>query len=360
MHPPGAAGDFFMSRFSVLASLLLALTFNYALIHPAVAQQPTQAQRDAIRASCRSDFMSNCAGVQPGGKEAFECLLRNEPKLSSACQEAVSAVATKQAGPPAAEPAAKSETAAPAAPAAQSASSDDQLKSVQKACTISDLMAHCSWLKPNNPEILLCLKANSGDLSPGCQSVVQSLPGGAPAAGAAPAPEPERRAVQTKKPTEPSKKPAEPERANTESAPATPTSQQKSAIRAACRSDFISHCSGVQPGGAAAARCLQSNAAQLSAGCRSALAAVGGSGAAASGASEATPAPATPAAAPIGPVPQISPREALGIVRICGPDTRAFCAGVPMGGGRLIRCLAENASSVSPSCQAALAAAAGR
>jgi hypothetical protein len=147
---------------------MLAVTFNYAIINHAVAQQPTQAQRDAIRASCRSDFISNCAGVEPGGKEALECLLRNESKLSSACQGAVSAVAVKATEPPAVEPAAKSETTAPAAPAAQSASSDDQLKSVQKACTISDLMAHCSWLQPSNPEILLCLKANSGDLSPGC------------------------------------------------------------------------------------------------------------------------------------------------------------------------------------------------
>jgi hypothetical protein len=358
MHPYDAAGDFFMSRFSLLASLLLALTFNYAIVHQAVAQQPTQAQRDAIRASCRSDFISNCAGVEPGGKDAFECLLRNESKLSNACQEAVGAVATK-AQPPAAEPA-KSEPAAPVAPATQAASGDDQLKSVQKACSISDLMAHCSWLQPSNPEILLCLKANSGDLSPGCQSVVQSLPGGAPAAATPSAPEPEHRAVQAKKSAEPSTKSAEPERANTESAPKKPTSQQQSAIRAACRSDFISHCSGVQPGGAAALQCLQRNAAQLSTGCRNALAAVGGSGGTASGAGEATPAPAAPAAAPIGPMPQISPREALGILRICGPDARTFCAGVPMGGGRLIRCLAENASSVSPSCQAALAAAAGR
>jgi hypothetical protein len=56
----------------------------------------------------------------------------------------------------------------------------------------------------------------------------------------------------------------------------------------------------------------------------------------------------------------IPPREALGILRICGPDTRVFCGGIPMGGGRLLRCLAENASNVSPSCRAALAAAAGR
>ena len=348
-----------MSRFSLLARLVLALTVNYAIINSALGQQPTQQQRDAIRASCRSDFISNCAGVEPGGRDAFECLLRNQSKLSSACQDAVSAVATKPAEPPTAEPVAAPETAAPAP---QSASSDGQLKSVQKACTISDLMAHCSWLQPTNPEILLCLKANSADLSLGCQSVVQSLPGGAPAAGAPPAPGTERRVEPAKKPTEPAKKTAEPEHASMESAPKKPTPQQLGAIRASCRSDFISHCSGVQPGGSAALRCLQSNAAQLSGGCRSALAAVAGGsgGGAAPATSEAAPATTAPAAAPTGPMPQISPREALGILRICGSDTRVFCAGIPMGGGRLIRCLAANASSVSPSCQAALAAAAGR
>ena len=348
-----------MSRFSLLARLVLALTVNYAIINSALGQQPTQQQRDAIRASCRSDFISNCAGVEPGGRDAFECLLRNQSKLSSACQDAVSAVATKPAEPPTAEPVAAPETAAPAP---QSASSDGQLKSVQKACTISDLMAHCSWLQPTNPEILLCLKANSADLSLGCQSVVQSLPGGAPAAGAPPAPGTERRVEPAKKPAEPAKKTAEPEHASMESAPKKPTPQQLGAIRASCRSDFISHCSGVQPGGSAALRCLQSNAAQLSGGCRSALAAVaeGSGGGAAPATSEAAPATNAPAAAPTGPMPQISPREALGILRICGSDTRVFCAGIPMGGGRLIRCLAANASSVSPSCQAALAAAAGR
>jgi hypothetical protein len=323
-----------MSRFSLLARLVLALTVNYAIINSALGQQPTQQQRDAIRASCRSDFISNCAGVEPGGRDAFECLLRNQSKLSSACQDAVSAVATKPAEPPTAEPVAAPETAAPAAPAPQSASSDGQLKSVQKACTISDLMAHCSWLQPTNPEILLCLKANSADLSLGCQSVVQSLPSGAPAAAAPSAPGTERRVEPAKKPAEPAKKTAEPEHASMESAPKKPTPQQLGAIRASCRSDFISHCSGVQPGGSAALRCLQSNAAQLSGGCRSALAAVaeGSGGGAAPATSEAAPATNAPAAAPTGPMPQISPREALGILRICGSDTRVFCAGIPMGG----------------------------
>ena len=55
----------------------------------------TQAQRDAIRAVCRSDFMANCASVQPGGKEALQCLLRNEAKLSANCQSAVNAITSK-------------------------------------------------------------------------------------------------------------------------------------------------------------------------------------------------------------------------------------------------------------------------
>lgn len=351
-----------MSRFSLLAGLLLAIAFNCNVTSHALAQQPTQAQRDAIRSACRSDFISNCAGVEPGGKAALECLLRNQSKLSNACQDAVNAVAAKPAEPPAAEPAAASEPtpASAATPAAQSASGDDQLKAVQKACTINDLMTHCSWIQPSNPEILQCLKANSGDLSPGCQSVVQSLPGAAPAAAAPPAAEPERHAAPARKPAEPMKKPAEPERANAESAPRQVTSQQKNAIRAACRSDFMSHCSGVQPGGSAALQCLQSHAAALSGGCRSALAAVGGGGGGGGSSSAPAATEAAPAAAAPAPMPEISPREALGILRICGADAREFCAGVPMGGGRIIRCLAQNVSSVSPSCQSALAAAAGR
>jgi hypothetical protein len=51
--------------------------------HAAIAQQPTQAQRDALRAACRSDFIANCAGVQPGGRDALMCLVRNSAKLSA-------------------------------------------------------------------------------------------------------------------------------------------------------------------------------------------------------------------------------------------------------------------------------------
>jgi hypothetical protein len=78
------------------------------------AQQPSPDQISAIRQSCRSDFMANCSGVQPGGKDALECLKRNLPKLSGACKTAVSAI-----GPaaPASEPPAASPPSPAAAPA---------------------------------------------------------------------------------------------------------------------------------------------------------------------------------------------------------------------------------------------------
>src|SRR6516225_8183444 len=84
MHPPApltSAPGKCMLRFCLLASLFATLTLD-----PAAAQQPTQAQRDAIRASCRSDFIAHCSGVEPGGKEALECLMRNDAKLSAACK----------------------------------------------------------------------------------------------------------------------------------------------------------------------------------------------------------------------------------------------------------------------------------
>jgi hypothetical protein len=92
------------------AVALLALSIVAA---PALAQQPTSAQQEAIRQSCRSDFMANCSGVQPGGAAALGCLKQNAAKLSPACQRALSAVGGSAAAPPSA--AAPATMAAPAA-----------------------------------------------------------------------------------------------------------------------------------------------------------------------------------------------------------------------------------------------------
>jgi hypothetical protein len=105
-----------MFRSSLAASCFIALS-----LAPTAAQQPTQAQRDALRAACRSDFMADCASVQPGGKEALECLLRNEPKLSPPCRSAVNAIATPASGGVAPAPTAAtppSDASAAAQPAA--------------------------------------------------------------------------------------------------------------------------------------------------------------------------------------------------------------------------------------------------
>ena len=79
----------------------------------AFAQAPTDAQREAIRSACRSDYIAHCSSVPPGGLESLQCLQKNMSSLSGSCKSAVNAVEA-----PAAAPAAKSETPA-AAPAAE-------------------------------------------------------------------------------------------------------------------------------------------------------------------------------------------------------------------------------------------------
>jgi hypothetical protein len=347
-------------------------------------------------------------------------LLRNQAKLSTACEAAVSAVAPAKPAPAAAAPAetpapaepaaARSEPAPPAAePAPKSAAAQEvQLKSVRQACTLNDFMTHCSWIKPDNPELVLCLQANASDLSPSCQAAVQGAPTAAPEKRPA-ATAPAKKPVAVREPAPSSAPPA---------ASAAPTEAQKSAIRAACRSDFMANCSGVQPGGAEAFQCLKSHAAGLSSACQSAVAAIGGGAPAAAAPASAAPtaapseaqksairsacrsdfmancsgvqpggaealqclkshaaslssacqgavaaigvgAPAasapTPAVAPLGPIPPMLPREGLRILAMCRAEQESLCSGVPVGGGRILTCLADHAQQLSPECYQALA-----
>src|ERR1700712_2416968 len=92
----------------------LIFAFLVVAAAPALAQQPTDAQRSAIRSACRSDYMAHCASVPPGGLASLQCLQKNMSNLAPSCQSAVNAVANP------AEPAASSEPAAPtAAPKAE-------------------------------------------------------------------------------------------------------------------------------------------------------------------------------------------------------------------------------------------------
>ena len=103
-----------LKRASKLAPWL-SVAAILATAAPAFAQAPSQAQRDAIKSQCRSDYMAHCSSVPPGGEASLQCLQKNMSSLSSSCQSAVRAVEA-----PAAATAKPAETAAPkaAAPAA--------------------------------------------------------------------------------------------------------------------------------------------------------------------------------------------------------------------------------------------------
>jgi hypothetical protein len=46
------------------------------------------------------------------------------------------------------------------------------------------------------------------------------------------------------------------------------------------------------------------------------------------------------------------PREELFVLRsACGGDVRSLCTGLPVGGGRIVQCLATQATALSPVCK---------
>jgi hypothetical protein len=251
--------------------------------------------------------------------------------------------------------------------------SEAQMAAIKSNCR-SDYMAKCMSVKPGGPEAFQCLKKNEASLSAACKSAVNAIsaateaksepkPTAAPApaapAHASPAPAsppPAAAAAPAAAPAvaaPPAHKPAA-------AAPAQPNAAQQNAIKQNCRNDFMAHCSGVQPGGAAALNCLKTNAARLAPACRSAVAAIGGAPAAAKPAAVAATPPA--AAAPVAPPPATmpapklnSPMEARIIREFCFTDFRVLCRGVKLGQGRALQCLASNAPALSPGCKAAMA-----
>jgi hypothetical protein len=277
-----------LSLISFVAMTCLAAT-------QAFAQAPTDAQRNAIKSSCRSDYMAHCSSVQPGGAAALQCLQKNLSSLSSGYQAAVKAVtsSTSEAKPVPAPAATESKAAAePAKPPIEAAK---------------------------------------------------------PAAEAAPAAAPAKPAVATKPAAS----------GTAAAAPAgKPSEAQIAAIRSSCRSDYPSVCAGVPTGGAEALQCLEKNKAKLSASCGAAVAAAAGGGSlpatdgAAAPATAAAPAAAAPVALVLRP---LRPLEELRIVRAaCGADARAFCSAMEPGGGRIAGCLAAHAAALSPPCRGML------
>src|SRR5437764_4940231 len=100
----------------------LSVAAILATAAPALAQAPSQAQRDAIKSQCRSDYIAHCSSVPPGGEASLQCLQKNMSSLSAGCQGAVRAVEAPAAAPKAeSAPAAPKTDAAPAAATAKPA-----------------------------------------------------------------------------------------------------------------------------------------------------------------------------------------------------------------------------------------------
>jgi len=167
-----------------------------------------------------------------------------------------------------------------------------------------------------------------------------------------------------------------------------PTEAQKSAIRSACRSDFMAHCASVTPGGVEAYQCLQSHMSSLSSGCASAVRAVEPAAAPKTEAEPAKSEPAksepanseptksepakteAPAAAPAAkPAATAAPKtaaakepssaEIAAVKSACRADYPKVCARVPPGGAPALECLEKNKARVSAACAKAVSAAAG-
>ncbi len=145
-----------------IAAFALAL---FAMLAPAAAQQPTQAQIGAIRQSCRSDYQAHCASVPTGGSAALACLQENASSLSPACGRAVAAVNGGAAAGASAPPAQR-----------QSQPQGGGAGGLREACG-ADYRSYCRGIRPGGGRAMACLKENAASLSPNCQQALSSMRG---------------------------------------------------------------------------------------------------------------------------------------------------------------------------------------
>ena len=141
------------------------LLFGIAAL--AQAQQPTSAQTNAIKQSCRSDYQANCASVPPGGRASLQCLQEHMSDLSPTCQTAVSAVS----GGGSSHPSATASPPAPAAGAPPAMSMRQEAALMRQSCG-GDFRTYCRGVQPGGGRGLTCLAENQSRLSPPCKSAL--------------------------------------------------------------------------------------------------------------------------------------------------------------------------------------------
>jgi hypothetical protein len=203
----------------------------------AATAQVTSEQQNAIRANCRSDFMSKCSGVTPGGREALMCLQKNVATLSAGCRTAVSATMPK------AEPSPAPATAA-STPAAR----------VELPAPASAIPATAA---PAAPEARLAAPTAAAPKPPAQPKPAVAARPAAPKAATASAPA----AAKPAPPAPPAPATVAPERPIVNAA----------VMLRACKLDLIRHCAGVEVGDGRKLACLNEHAPKLTVRCRTAL-----------------------------------------------------------------------------------------
>ena len=199
------------------------------MIAPALAQGPTEAQRDAVKSQCRNDYIAHCSSVPPGGEASLQCLAKNMSSLSPSCQSAVRAVEA------AATPAKPAEATKPA----------DAAKPTEAA-------------KPKSSATAPATAAPSKSGPSKSAGPKPAAAAAAPPAGAAPAAGAPAAAAPSAAPSVIVLRPLRPR-------------EELLVLRSACGVDVRTICGGVAPGGGRIVQCLATNAAQLSPACKDVL-----------------------------------------------------------------------------------------
>jgi hypothetical protein len=260
-----------------LATILFGLTM------PVFSQAPTDAQRNAIRSECRSDYEAHCASIPPGGAASLQCLQKNISSLSPGCQTAVRAVEAPAAPKAESAPAAPKAESTPAAaapakpaaettppPAAKAAASTTakkptsaQAAAIRSVCR-SDYQKVCAGVPTGGSAALQCLEQNKSKVSAPCQQAVGAASGDAAASATG------STATAAPATAAPAGAPAAAPAPALALRPLRPR-EEIFVLRSACGDDVRSLCGGVQPGGGRIVQCLATKAASLSSACKEVL-----------------------------------------------------------------------------------------
>lgn len=154
---------------------LLVGTMLAAHAADVAAQQPTQAQTNAIHQSCRSDYQAHCASVPTGGSAALQCLQQNLSSLSASCQTAVSAVGGGNPAPTASAPATP-QGGMPPSPPPRPMTMRQEAALMRNACG-GDFRAYCSGVRLGGGRAAACLADHRETLSPTCQNALSAARG---------------------------------------------------------------------------------------------------------------------------------------------------------------------------------------